>query len=44
MTGTFSVGGDDHTRRDATYKFSRTLRGNFLTVAFAGNRLPKVAP
>lgn len=46
VTGTFSVsdGGDDQTRPDATYNFSGTLRGNTLTVAFEGNRLPDVAP
>ena len=46
VSGTFTVGsgGDDSTRRDATYEFSGTLRGNTLTVAFAGNRLPDVAP
>ncbi|MBC7931371.1 MAG: hypothetical protein H7Z38_12485 [Rubrivivax sp.] len=43
--GTFVVGssGDD-TRPDATYEFSGTLRGDTLTVAFAGGRLPDVAP
>jgi hypothetical protein len=41
VTGTFSVaGGDDH----ATYKFSGTLKGHTLTVAFDANRLPDVAP
>ncbi len=45
VTGTFSVEGDDnHTRPNATYKFSGTLRGNILTVIFAGNKLPDVAP
>jgi len=45
VTGTFSVAsGDDHTRPDATYKFSGTLKGNTLTVAFDGNRLPDVSP
>ncbi|MCA1592305.1 MAG: hypothetical protein LC754_06575 [Acidobacteria bacterium] len=45
VAGTFSVGsGDDHTRRDATYEFSGTLRGNTLTVAFADNKMPDVAP
>lgn len=45
VTGTFSVGsGGDASSPAATYKFSGTLRGNSLTVAFAGNRLPDVAP
>ena len=46
VTGTFTVAGDgsDSTRPDATYKFSGTLKGNALTVAFAGNKLPDVAP
>lgn len=47
VTGTFAVGSggeDDQTRPDASYEFSGTLRGNTLTVAFAGNKLPDVAP
>ncbi len=45
VTGIFSVeSSDDHLRRDATYEFSGTLKGNTLTVVFAGNRLPDVAP
>lgn len=46
VTGTFTVGSgdDDHPPDDATYEFSGTLRGNTLTVAFAGNKLPDVAP
>lgn len=47
VTGTFAVGsggGDDDTPPDATYEFSGTLKGNTLTVAFAGNKLPDVAP
>lgn len=45
VTGTFTVGnGGDLTRPDATYEFSGTLKGNTLAVAFAGNRLPDVAP
>jgi hypothetical protein len=44
VTGTFSVKGGDGARRDATYKFSGTLKGNVLNVAFAGGRLPDVAP
>lgn len=47
VTGTFSVvNGDDNgdLRRAATYEFSGTLKGNALTVTFAGNKLPDVAP
>jgi hypothetical protein len=44
VTGLFSVFGEDATRPSATYEFSGTLRGNILTVAFAGNKLPDVAP
>ena len=47
VTGTFSVvNGDDDgdLRHAATYEFSGTLKGNTLTVIFAGNRLPDVAP
>lgn len=42
VTGTFTVGGGNG--GDATYEFSGTLRGNTLAVAFAGNKLPDVAP
>ncbi|MCA1613878.1 MAG: hypothetical protein LC800_06965 [Acidobacteria bacterium] len=38
------AGGGDETRPDATYEFSGTLKGDTLTVAFAGNKLPDVAP
>ena len=42
VTGTFTVEGEG---RDAgKYEFSGTRRGDALTVAFAGNRLPDVAP
>lgn len=42
VAGTFSVaGGGDG---DASYKFSGTLEGNTLTVAFAGNKMPDVSP
>lgn len=47
VTGTFAVGtgsGDDDTPTDATYEFNGTLKGNTLTVAFAGNKLPDVSP
>jgi hypothetical protein len=44
VTGTFVVGGGGDTSSDATYEFSGTLRGDTLTVRFAGNRLPDVAP
>lgn len=46
VSGTFTVGngGDDPARGDAAYEFSGTRRGNTLTVAFAGNKLPDVAP
>jgi hypothetical protein len=47
VTGTFSVvnGEDDGgLRHAATYEFSGTLKGNTLTVSFAGNQLPDVAP
>ncbi len=48
MTGTFVVDksgdGDGSTPSETTYEFSGTLRGNNLTVAFAGNKLPDVAP
>lgn len=43
VTGTFTVRGDE-TAGDATYDFSGTLKGNTVTVAFAGNKLPDVAP
>ncbi|HEY9401722.1 MAG TPA: hypothetical protein VIQ24_03435, partial [Pyrinomonadaceae bacterium] len=46
VMGTFVVsgGGEDNTPPDATYEFDGTLKGNTLTVAFAGNKLPDVAP
>lgn len=45
VTGTFVVGsGGGDTPPDATYEFSGTLRGNTLTVTFAGNKLPDVSP
>jgi hypothetical protein len=46
VSGTFVVGsgGGGDTSADATYEFSGSLKGNTLTVAFAGNRLPDVAP
>lgn len=45
VTGTFTVaaGGED-TRADATYEFSGTLKGNLMSVVFAGNKLPDVSP
>jgi hypothetical protein len=50
VTGTFVVGNggdggaDDDTPPDATYEFNGTLKGNILTVAFAGRKLPDVSP
>jgi hypothetical protein len=45
VTGTFVVGsGGGDTPSDATYEFSGTLRGDTLTVTFAGNKLPDVSP
>lgn len=45
VTGTFVVGGGGgDTPSDATYEFSGTLRGDTLTVTFADNKLPDVAP
>jgi len=48
VTGTFVVdnsgNGDESTPPEATYEFSGTLKGNTLTVAFANNKLPDVAP
>ena len=40
VAGTFAVGGDDESRRGATYEFAGTLEGDTLTVAFAGGKLP----
>ena len=40
VTGTFTVEGDAAT----TYEFGGTLRGDALTVAFDGGRLPDVSP
>jgi len=44
VTGTFAVGDGGGVAHSATYKFSGTRRGSALTVAFAGNKLPDVAP
>ncbi len=46
VTGTFSVVDHDdaNLQHVATYEFSGTLKGNTLTVAFAGDRPPDVAP
>ncbi|MCA1564426.1 MAG: hypothetical protein LC803_01970 [Acidobacteria bacterium] len=46
VAGTFVVGsgGDDDSPPDATYEFNGTLKGNALTVAFAADKLPDVAP
>lgn len=43
VSGVFKVGSDDHSP-DREYEFTGTRRGNTLTVAFAGNQLPDVAP
>lgn len=43
VSGTFAVTGGE-TASDATYNFSGTMSGNALTVAFANNKLPDVAP
>ena len=42
VTGTFTVEGEGPGA--GTYEFNGTLKGEALTVAFAGNRLPDVAP
>jgi hypothetical protein len=42
VSGTFIVSGGDEP--DKEYKFTGTRRGNTLTVAFADNKLPDVAP
>jgi hypothetical protein len=44
VSGTFIVRGGDGTTADKEYKFNGSRRGNTLTVAFAGNKLPDVAP
>lgn len=48
VTGTFSVssgGGDGEQASDKVdYKFSGTLKGNTLSVAFARNKLPDLSP
>ncbi|HEX8354937.1 MAG TPA: hypothetical protein VF611_18665 [Pyrinomonadaceae bacterium] len=47
VSGTFVVGGgggSDDIPPDATYEFNGTLKGNTLTIAFAGNKLPDVSP
>lgn len=42
VTGTFVVGNSGG--EDTTYEFDGTLKGNTLTVVFAANQLPDVAP
>lgn len=42
VSGTFIVEGGDGPSTE--YKFTGTRRGSVLTVAFAGNKLPDVAP
>jgi hypothetical protein len=46
VAGTFVVGSGskDDSPPDATYEFNGTLKGDTLTVAFAANKLPDVAP
>lgn len=48
VAGTFVVsgggGGGDDTSSDATYEFTGTLKGDTLTVEFAGGKLPDVSP
>lgn len=44
VSGTFSVGDGGTIPPDKIYAFSGTLKGNTLTVVFAGNRRPDVAP
>ncbi|HEX8503680.1 MAG TPA: hypothetical protein VF659_24055 [Pyrinomonadaceae bacterium] len=44
VKGTFVVGSGGDTASDATYEFSGTLRGDTLTITFAGNKLPDVSP
>lgn len=44
VAGTFTVEGDGGAPNAGRYEFSGTLRGNTLTVAFAGGRLPDVTP
>jgi hypothetical protein len=46
VTGTFSVsnGGGEQASDGTDYKFSGTLKGNTLNVAFARNKLPDVSP
>lgn len=45
VTGTFTVaGGGEDASPDATYEFSGTLKGNVMSVVFAGNKLPDVSP
>jgi hypothetical protein len=43
VSGVFKVGSDDHSP-DREYEFTGTRRGNSLTVAFAGDQLPNLAP
>ena len=42
VSGTFIVEGGDEPSKE--YKFTGTRRGSVLTVAFAGNKKPDVAP
>ena len=44
VTGTFTVEGGVGASATATYEFTGRLRGEKLTVAFAGGRLPDVTP
>ena len=44
VTGTFTVEGDADGRGARTYEFTGSLRGDKLTVAFAGGRRPDVSP
>ena len=44
VTGTFVVGSGGDIPSDATYEFTGTLKGDTLTVEFAGGRLPDVSP
>lgn len=44
VSGTFTVVAGDQSAADKNYKFTGTRRGNSLTVKFADNQLPDVAP
>ena len=44
VSGTFTVARDEDTRAASKYEFKGILRGDKLTVTFAGGRLPDVAP